>query len=253
MVITKKRGSNFITTKPEEIQTRRLFMFFLYGIIPLVLAILTELIGKEEKNWFTKSNNPINQIFAKNAWGWASLIFFSLNLIQYSQNKFQKTMLLKWLAATVYWVLLTQRIYSGTSFRDQVFLFTGGKCTISNIKNVLDCKTLGTSTLENGHLISGHCLLLIHASLFLWEEFGRLLYHPTRRTFNLNQNTTLSTSQTIQKYIIYTARSILTVFLWLLMITSVYFHTLLEKITGIFFGFLFWAIAYLVVYPTLKI
>ncbi|KAI9490526.1 inositol phospholipid synthesis and fat-storage-inducing TM-domain-containing protein [Zychaea mexicana] len=128
----------------------------------------------------------------------------------------------------------------GPSLVDRMFVATGGSCHFDNMATSSSTPTTATKLVSQqatcratggswhgGHDVSGHCVLLIHASLFLWEEAMRQS-DRRKRIFAL---------------------ALLGLWYWMLAMTSVYFHGYRELLSGAFFGVLGWAIVYLGLVP----
>ncbi|KAI8055332.1 Fat storage-inducing transmembrane protein [Syncephalis plumigaleata] len=181
--------------------------------------------------------------------------------------------LTRWMLATAYWWIITQWMV-GPSLSDRVYRWSGGRCypidehgqpvlsgLVDNendmgqstsdphqhLFNVLDvqptaiaCRQAG-GRWHGGHDISGHIMLLIHASLFLQSELSGLrraavystAVHPrmARRATRL-------------------VRYLLVLWWWMLLMSSVYaFHPLSEKVTGLIMGLLYWVVMYVYILP----
>lgn len=167
--------------------------------------------------------------------------------------------LFRWALATAYWFILTQWFF-GFSIFDRVLLRTGSCSLDGDFLHHHHCKAEGG--LWHGFDISGHCLLLLHASLWALEELV-----PFRRAFAIDWNTfhvkrrRRHQSQQRQSNWTEKAEIGLGVFLfallalWAIMLlaTSLYFHDWREKVLGTFFGTAFWAVMYGLVYRLLGI
>ncbi|KAI9306067.1 Fat storage-inducing transmembrane protein [Cunninghamella echinulata] len=147
----------------------------------------------------------------------------------------------------------------GPSFIDRIYVATGGGCHPKLINGTLQqqsnhailsqtfqqstCKRLGGQW-EGGHDVSGHCVLLIHASLFLWEELSWLYY-------SIPSFTQLKYSHPSAWRSVISVLSLLGLWWWMLVMTSVYFHGHFELLSGTFFGIFGWALLYLGIFPQL--
>ncbi|KAI8047846.1 Fat storage-inducing transmembrane protein [Gilbertella persicaria] len=140
----------------------------------------------------------------------------------------------------------------GPSFIDRVYVLTGGKCTslLQNVEtdarlaNVVEqqvCRKLGGQW-TGGHDVSGHCVLLIHASLFLWEELSWLFY-------NAQPLLTMKRRDRLQYAAVVAVLALLGLWWVMLMMTGVYFHGHFEIASGTLFGILGWIVLYLTVFP----
>ncbi|KAI9248493.1 Fat storage-inducing transmembrane protein [Phascolomyces articulosus] len=142
----------------------------------------------------------------------------------------------------------------GPSFIERVFVATGGSCTdlLStqsegiNVNQYAACKRAG-GTWNGGHDVSGHCVLLILSSLFLWEEAVAWAFYSIPAVQRLRANT----SNRNAWYSVLTVFGLLVFWWWMLVVTSVYFHGHFELLSGCFFGVLGWAIVYIGILPRL--
>jgi hypothetical protein len=200
-----------------------------YVFIPLIISFLAMLFGTPHDSYFGQSKNIFNLIFAKKAWLWTTAAYVA-HLV-YATPKNLKNSLVRYVLATLYWFILTQAVFGTYNFRQLVLLATGAPCIPGpNTMCVLDA-----TQKDLGHLISGHCLLLIHSSLFLWQEFYPEIVNNGKK---LN---------------VLFIRLVLVMNFFMLITTSVYFHTFVEKITGVFLGSLFWILAYYNLYPLIQL
>ncbi|ORZ16381.1 Fat storage-inducing transmembrane protein [Absidia repens] len=158
----------------------------------------------------------------------------------------------------------------GPSFIDRVYVATGGSCApltvdgldlagakdetidaqeqqltllLSQTFRQSTCRQLGGKW-SGGHDVSGHCVMLIHASLFLWEELSWLFY-------SIPSATQLKRSQPSAWYSLCTVMALLVLWWWMLVMTAIYFHGHFELLSGTVFGILGWASLYLGLFPNL--
>ncbi|CCC70770.1 hypothetical protein NCAS_0F02860 [Naumovozyma castellii] len=113
-------------------------------------------------------------------------------------------------------------------FIDGLFLFTGGQCTYGlGIWSAEKCKNEGGHW-EGGFDISGHFCFLMNVSLILWCELSILERYL--RDEELEMETIITNYSVLLKCILY---------LWMSMlcVTAIYYHTLLEKILGCLLGY----------------
>ncbi|KAJ1651465.1 hypothetical protein IWQ61_007975 [Dispira simplex] len=193
--------------------------------------------------YFADKRNVLNQVFGKWGWGWTTAIFMTYVLIVINPHRRGAWLRfgLRWLAATLYWHTLTQWAWGPPVF-DRVFLASGGQCTSegATIQTYHHCRQAGGHW-QGGHDISGHCMLLAHASLFLWEELGPFIFHITAYC---RFHTTWT-----QRLVSVGVVAFLVLWYTLLISTSTFYHTVYEKVTGIFFGLLYWLLAYQFLFP----
>ncbi|KAI9270888.1 Fat storage-inducing transmembrane protein, partial [Sporodiniella umbellata] len=142
----------------------------------------------------------------------------------------------------------------GPSVIDRIYVLTGGGCQA--LQKDMAVSTLGpwTTILEQrlcrkvggfwhgGHDISGHCVILIHASMFFWEELAWIFYDVERFLRIKKQNS-------LQYFSILAIFALAAIWWFMLFQTAVYFHGHFEILSGTFFGLLGWAILYLGIFP----
>jgi len=103
------------------------------------------------------------------------------------------------------------------------------------------CKIAGGSW-TGGHDLSGHTFMLTHASLFLWTELIPTLLDVRARFGPTRKNATMwNTEWWGVNWFVWT---ILGLWWWMLLMTSVYFHTWPEKVSGWFVALLEWGLLY---------
>ncbi|KAI9247505.1 Fat storage-inducing transmembrane protein [Phascolomyces articulosus] len=217
------------------------YQFTALILYPLtVLFLSTTLAGHIPPSYFSNSRNVLNVYFVKLGWLWSTIAFGSLVIFQPLKRLVPS--MGRYVCMTLYWIIMTQWLL-GPSLVDRMFVATGGSChylpnndengmsglNTSPLTAVLQqttCRSTGGSW-HGGHDVSGHCVLLIHASLFLLEES---MQQPDKR-----------------KKII--AWAFLGLWYWMLAMTSIYFHGYRELLSGAFFGILGWVILYLGLFP----
>lgn len=177
----------------------------------------------------------------------------------------------KWGLATVYWSYLTQStwfiFFSGPSVSHHILTATGAQCmrAAANVADgkggnaefvvvegkVQDCKGSEGMYWDGGHDVSGHTFLLIHASLLLVTlTTPSLIRLPSSMKYHYNSIFAPSTSSSSTRPTgimsgSQTAATLLAVALvglwwWMLLMTSIHFHTPGEKFTGFLFALAGW-------------
>jgi hypothetical protein len=91
---------------------------------------------------------------------------------------------------------------------------------------------------------SGHIFILTHASLFLWWE---ILPAFSNSTFSSTPAAKVTPTNAFWKLIVKINLGILALWWFSLLNTSIYFHTVLEKISGLIAGLIGWYIVEVVV------
>jgi hypothetical protein len=129
-------------------------------------------------------------------------------------------------------------------------LLISGSCSESTLFDIRSCKRAGHSW--SGMDISGHCFLLLFSTLVLTEEYSALLpayeelFRPASRqskplSVELNLPVWNTLLVQIAHYLIIALR-----LLWIFMmaITSLYYHTFLDKMLGLAFAYTSWKLVY---------
>ncbi|KAM0750018.1 hypothetical protein T439DRAFT_326889 [Meredithblackwellia eburnea MCA 4105] len=217
--------------------------------------------------YFADKRNLFNQLFVKYSWGWTTgvILLYTLALVSYPAMRAKTTTVLRiirrYTLATFYWWFLTQGTWffgvgSGPSVAHRVLLFTGAECTPASLEGGMSDSGLGTTTArqilsppgtcssrngeywKGGHDVSGHTFMMVHAILIIWEVAGPMLlnYLPppigyldqsSRRRYPTDSRLLLAFLPVL---------FFIGIWWWMLLMTSLYFHTPLEKVTGFIFG-----------------
>ncbi|ORY82039.1 Fat storage-inducing transmembrane protein [Protomyces lactucae-debilis] len=206
------------------------------GIYPCTLLLGFCFSLGHSTSYFATKGNLFNILFVKNGWLWTSLVFFlHLNRLPGSIMN-QKAALLRWMTATLLWILVTQWAF-GAPLTDRTMIWSGGVCELAKKGVETDveigeqaealaavtnaaCKKI-QGRWRGGHDLSGHVFILTHASLFLWYELLPLL---------LAQSSLLTDNASKASF------ALLGGWWWMLLMTAAYFHTWKEKMTGLMVG-----------------
>lgn len=202
----------------------------------------------QKTDYFANKANLLNTIFIKKAWGWTSAAFLFLYLTS-PRNAQTKERIFKWLAETAVWLVFTSWFF-GPAVLERVIALSGGDCilalpsggTISVPQEYCFSKSpISPSThpslfstpfllpeetwravprLRKGHDISGHVFLLTMSILFLADQLGSSFRRGS------------SSWPPLHKWAV--GANVILVAIWLFAsyTTSVYFHTVFEKLTG---------------------
>jgi hypothetical protein len=142
---------------------------------------------------------------------------------------------------------------------DRIFVLSGGACQLDYndsmppgkfVGGVIDDVVTGSNNgslacrKQKGHWIgghdsSGHVFLLVHGSLLVWFEVLELgfvaevvaLSSRLKRCRNLKEIGLVLIGDSVVAVLI-----VLGIWWWMLLITSIHFHTISEKISGLLFG-----------------
>ncbi|CEP16652.1 hypothetical protein [Parasitella parasitica] len=223
----------------------------------VLIAFLYSTIGHPPDSYFSSKRNIFNLFFVKIGWFWVTLVYFAY-LYLVGSRRLQNTQAFirgasRYALVTLYWYIMTQWLL-GPSFIDRVYVLTGGKCSsllqdtklnveLATVVQQQVCRRMGGQW-TGGHDVSGHCVLLIHASLFLWEELSWMFYNATPFI-------QMKTRDRAQYFSVVSVLSLASLWYVMLFMTGVYFHGHFEILSGSIFGVLGWALLYLGVFPRL--
>jgi hypothetical protein len=237
-------------------------------------------------NYFASKRNLLNVYFVKIDWFWTTLAFALLAYTTYTAPKKEKgtSSARRWLQAalrysivTATWVGTTQWLL-GPPLIDRSFTLTGGRCDalpakiddsgrpdFSAVATHIACKAVGGHW-KGGHDISGHVFMLVLSSAFLILELyisDALSPHPhvsPKAAAAVAHDTTdeekrelggweSGTEATIRLWSRYFVWTIVGLDFWMFLMTAIWFHTWLEKLSGLLIsGSCIWAVYFL---PTL--
>lgn len=231
---------------------------------------------EEVYNYYNDKNNIFNQLFVKKGWFWTTILLVAFYGVLLSKShpkienklKFIQLSVLKYIIATGWWILFTQWCF-GLPIMDKIFIYTGGKCTnihpskvkphlasvlskslTDELQEFYESKIISSSVCRSlrghwvgGHDPSGHVFLLIHSSLYLFFEISQfwpgwpLVISDMKK---LSHDLKLGRF-TLHHYIMKNP-SILVIWLiglwwFMLLMTNIYFHSILEKLVGLLFGY----------------
>ncbi|KAF3928849.1 hypothetical protein ABW20_dc0101430 [Dactylellina cionopaga] len=262
-------ASNHHTAVPPSSETHQQILLLLSSIYPatVVLGSLYSIVSPygQSASYFSRKSNIFNVLFVKIGWFWTTAAFlvhiFNLRHPNASQARIKAV--IRWGLATFAWILVTQWFF-GPPLMDRTFTLTGGVCRPNyelyqapgnhrftiNVEEAFSsaaCKVAGGKW-DGGHDLSGHAFMLTHASLFLWAEtLPRLMDFWWRGNVD-SRNSTLLTMEWYGVH--WFVWSILGLWWWMLLMTSVYFHTWPEKISGLLVALLEWGLLYAYMIPS---
>ena len=205
-------------------------------------------------SYFARKSNVFNQLFVKKAWGWTSLAFFLI----YATSPLNKRSMARvgtWFATTWLWGAFTLWFF-GPSLFERVLQYSGAECVVTvpptlgndapyllnvpleycHTRSTVGIDThpalftsmlmppqgawTGRPRLYRGHDVSGHIFLLTLCIFFLADQIAISL-KPRPSIMNRGHAVALSA-----------AIALLGIWWWMSLMTAVYFHTPMEKITG---------------------
>ncbi|EHY57637.1 hypothetical protein HRR83_005455 [Exophiala dermatitidis] len=248
---------------------------------PLAAGVTSDLNPPHfhQTNYFAGKRNLINIYFVKMGWFWSTLAFVLLQATTRPRSSIaQKHYIqagLRYALVTLSWFLTTQWCF-GPALIDRSFTITGGHCEphpfneaslkdavkLSQINSGVLCKAYGGNW-HGGHDISGHVFMLVLSSAFLLYELyiaDRHSAHPhvspqaaaavahnmteeERKAVGGWESETAAKIRIWSRYFVY---AVVALDLWMLMMTAIWFHTWLEKLSGLLIaGSTIWAVFFL--------
>ncbi|EJS42285.1 YDR319C [Saccharomyces arboricola H-6] len=241
--------------------------YLVYPIQVLIGAIITILVSTETLDYqkktyaLLKSSNFLNKIFAYKANQLWPFLFFSLSFLQIYFHYLARLDVLPLpisssgagpihLSYTNVWSLLKNRViitmvaqygckfilkdlllFLCFQFIDHVFVWTGGECTSGSGTTSAEKCHLEEGEWHGGFDISGHFCFLVNISMILWMElhlFSRFV--QTEDMFWV-----------VNKWVracLAIICAVLVIWICILWVTSIYYHTVLEKILGCLMGYI---------------
>ncbi|RDL40706.1 putative SCS3 Inositol phospholipid synthesis protein [Venustampulla echinocandica] len=226
-------------------------------------------------SYFAKKSNLFNVFFVKQGWAWVTCSYFFFLFTHPSTGTPFSLVLtrrrirgaLRWGIVTIWWIVITQWFF-GPPFIDRGFVLTGGQCESLEAAKAgevdmdmprlfvtgVTCKA-GGGQWRGGHDISGHVFLLVLGSMFLLEE---VLYVVLRSTGSKEERTVYMLDGAVKSAEVEAANEIqygtaerpkmwtigakvalgvAGLSIYMLLMTAAYFHTWLEKLTGLLVAF----------------
>lgn len=216
-------------------------------------------------SYFARKSNVFNVFFVKRGWGWTTVAFLFALFTQPAGNADpalvsarQLRAGMRWVAVTSAWVFVTQWFF-GAPIIDRGFRWTGGRCEVAQrelsmgeagvaeVFTAVGCKTAGGKW-QGGHDISGHVFLLVLSTAFLMQEVGWPALRWTgwqaeERCVVMTDGAIKSASVESHTPVGYggqenalgvggkMALGVMSLNVWMLLMTAIYFHTWFEKVS----------------------
>lgn len=196
-----------------------------YLLIVTSLSIIFSAYQPPE-TYFSQTNNVLNQVFAKRAWMWNLMLLVPFICITSWEKPDRKKLVIvqfsRLVAATVCWYICTNTF--------DLILTWFGHCDEEDLPRKV---CIRSGNIWEGYDISGHCFILIYSSLILSSE-AQLF---KAKNF---QNQTYK----IKTYLFMAVALLQTLWDLSLVCTSIYFHTVSEKVFGASFAVASWFLTY---------
>lgn len=231
----------------------------LYPIILLTGALLNFFFSEDTLTYIRKnvylfnSKNVVNQIFAYKGnfiWGvlfiflsWTQLIYRTQGYDLLSRDNESSVRDKRWMLIRQYaWKFFLKNIllYIIFFFIDHIFIITGGRCTSGSGTSSAETCKLQDGKWVGGFDISGHFCFLMNISCVLWSELTSFLEYIKQEELEDN----------LKKLYRFGINAIIvTLYIWmsLIFVTALFYHTLLEKILGCALGYVCPVVMYYVI------
>ncbi|PGH30173.1 hypothetical protein GX50_07073 [[Emmonsia] crescens] len=205
-------------------------------------------------NYFARKGNIFNVYFVKVGWLWTTLAFISLLLTQPAFNsrllspstrlKRMGQATFRYILVTIAWWLTTQWFF-GPGIIDRSFIATGGRCEVSilpgsanpmselaAILTATTCKASGGAW-TGGHDVSGHVFMLVLASAFLLLELQGASSAEGEMDKRKDMRQEVVQGASYERWSRKFTLAVGGLSWWMLLMTATWFHTWLEKATGL--------------------
>lgn len=180
--------------------------------------------------------------FVKVSWGWTLLLltpFILLSNYSFSRSvSFLGRRLLSLVVATVIWYIVTRTFFYIEDASGSCFQLTTKDVVKKDFTSKVTCRHAGFHWF--GYDISGHSFILTYSALFIMEETAPMDYMKTFIRSAL--------PQMLLNCLYVALNSIISLWVWMFMCTSVYFHDPIDKLIGTLCGLAGWYATYRVWY-----
>ncbi|XP_034027442.1 fat storage-inducing transmembrane protein 2 [Thalassophryne amazonica] len=210
---------------------------WMFLLISAVGSVLKEL-QLVPQTYFSSSRNVLNVYFVKVSWGWTLLLltpFLLLSSSSFSRNvSFLTRRLLSLVVATAIWYVCTETFFYVEDATGSCFESDPGGDVKKEFTSKASCRRAGYQW--HSYDISGHSFILVYSSLFIMEEMAPMTSMKAAR---------MSALPKMILNLLYVALNlIVTIWVWMFVCTSVYFHDLSHKLLGTLCGLAGWFVTY---------
>ncbi|KAI9822031.1 MAG: hypothetical protein M1832_003203 [Thelocarpon impressellum] len=198
-------------------------------------------------SYFARKRNLFNVLFVKIGWFWITLAYVIFLFPSAVLTPRRLRGLVRYALLTLYWLAVTRWLF-GPPLIDRLFTLSGGLCDRDGIASSATCKAVG-GRWAGGHDVSGHVFLLALGSTFLWME---AMPFALRRSGVRDERLVASGAVVRRAEVerqpgagevepaglgLKAVAGIAGLSWWMLLMTAAYFHTWLEKLTGLLVAF----------------
>ncbi len=237
---TYRRAINRLLHAPVPIKAQLLFSFLVVGSVIQALELLPETV-------FSNKNNPVNQYLVKLSWMWTLTFLIPTVLITAVDSSSI------WEAAVGHFgrIFVGHNVWFGVTSLIDLLDNTLGECSEGTISSAKSCIRGGHEW--SGFDISGHVFLLSYCIFVITEEAASLRPEVWREVGATGCQTWLSSvNRGVSNFIAggLEMYALVLVLIWTVMIvaTSLYFHTFLEKLLGCVVAVAIWKLTYGYIY-----
>ncbi|CAI4058865.1 Yft2p SKDI_04G5300 [Saccharomyces kudriavzevii IFO 1802] len=245
--------------------SRKAYLIYPFQVlVGAIISILvsSETLGHQKKTYaLLKSSNLFNILFAYKANQLWPFLFFSLAFLQIYFHYLARMDVLPlpisssetgptYSSYINRWPLLKDRVigimfaqyackfilkslllYVCFQFIDHVFIWTGGECSSGSGTTSAEKCRLENGKWQGGFDISGHFCFLVNISMILWMELHLFSKFVQAEDMFWVANKWVRACLAV-------ISSILVIWICILWVTAIYYHTVLEKILGCFMGYI---------------
>ena len=232
-------------TKPQSLAYFCFSVTFLLSLFVTYFPFILEYSVSKE--------NFLNVYFVKYAWGWTLFVvtpyvFISATIYTLLTPSLMAKHLGRLVVSSAMWYLFTQLF--------DLIQEMNGRCTNSTISSKKDC--LLEEEVWKGFDVSGHCFLLTFCLLVIVEEFKTSKYvywDSIASEFREKNSNTYFLYEKTQIWILllkFAALLLLFIWQWMLITSSLFFHTFSEKLSGTTCGIVAWWTTYVLCFHQQK-
>ncbi|KAI0393913.1 inositol phospholipid synthesis and fat-storage-inducing TM-domain-containing protein [Xylariaceae sp. FL0594] len=268
-----KRSSPFLPTPLERVLFAVYPLILVFGAFFSVLSPETRgapfdaaqqsHVEALAPSYFARKDNIFNVLFVKRGWLWITVAFagFVASHPAFRNTRRVAQAILRWALVTGWWIVVTQWCF-GPPLIDRGFRLTGGRCRIAyesvaqgtadprEVVTAAACRHVG-GRWSGGHDISGHVFLLVLGSCFLLGEVVWVIVRAGARIFGKGDDRAIVMDDGAVKGAGVESEGVAShherhlglggkfavgvagMCIWMMLMTAMYFHTWVEKFTGL--------------------
>lgn len=226
--------------------------FFYFSICTILSIFVSPFADRADHPVIVNKKGFINVYFAKKGWAWTFIAVSSI-LIKYQISKKQKTqsryksmirhnlsVFKALIQATLYWFFMTQWFF-GNPLLDRIFhWWPWAQCELKHelLRDYHSCNFAGYQWVSLD--ISGHCFLLMHSSMTIWNYLVNFMdIYDVASFYSVNCS---NIDARVATLIMLNFVPIIILIIWLysLIVTCIFFHDTPEKLIASCLAISFW-------------